>query len=59
MYQDMTIKCQSVHLFTRTHDVVDAESFQEVQKSSEILTDKEKCSGNLPRHPEPTYKVNA
>ena len=24
MYQDMTTKYQSVHLFTRTHDVVDA-----------------------------------
>ena len=41
MYQDMTIKCQSVHLFTRTHDVVDAKRFQEMQKCSEILTDRE------------------
>ena len=32
MYQEMTIKCQSVHLFTRTHDLVDAQKFQEMQK---------------------------
>ena len=32
MYQDVAIKCQSVHLFTRTHDVVDAKRFQEMQK---------------------------
>ena len=30
------------------------------EKSSEMLTDKsEVFMGNLPRHPEPTYKVNA
>ena len=32
MYQDMTIKCRSVYLLIRTHDVVNAKMFNEMQK---------------------------
>ena len=61
-YQDMTIKCQSVSsvsLAPMTWSML--KSSKRCKKCSEILTDKEKqvFMGNLPRHPEPTCKVNA
>ena len=43
-FMSMTIKCWSVYLSIRTHDVVDAKRFKEMQKCSEILTDKGMCS---------------